>query len=101
MIVTIFSKKRATKEGKKFTAYIGRLTKKDGSQITASVHFDEGISVPAECPCCIEIAKNDANLSSKEYVREDTGEMGTRYDLWVKAWTPGPEYVDHSLDDFE
>lgn len=101
MIVTVFSKKRTTSEGKKFTAYIGRFAKKDGTEITASVHFDEAINAPAVCPCCINVQKADANLSHKEYVREDTGEMGTRYDLWIKAYTAGPEYVDHSLDDFE
>lgn len=100
MIVTVFSKTKQTKEGKKFTAYIGRLVKKDGTEMTAGVHFKD-IDAPKTCPCCINVEKKNANMQHRDYVREDTGEMSTTYDLWITAWAPGPEYVDHSLDDFE
>lgn len=104
MKVTVFGKKKTSRDGKSFIAYVARLTRKDGSELTASVKFREDCGAPKleDCPMNIEFAKGDANLASRTYVREDTGEEGTAYTLWVSRWDPSAEvYVDHSLDDFE
>ena len=100
MEITLFSKTKQTKEGTKFTAYIGRMKKRDGTEVTAGVHFKD-ITAPKNCPCIIIVDKKNANLQHHDYVREDSGEMATYYDLWITEWSAGPEYVDHSLDDFE
>lgn len=104
MKVTVFGKKKTTAEGKAFTAYVAKLTRKDGTDLTASVKFREDCGQPKleECPINIEFEKADGNLSSRSYVREDTGEEALSYTLWVRKWKPSADiYVDHSLDDFE
>lgn len=108
MKVLIFAKKRQTKEGKAFTAYVTKMTKKDGSDLTASVKFREDCGAPKadECPCYIIVDKLDANMSTKtrEVVDSESGEIRdvTNYTLWVSKWVKSDEeYVDHSLDDFE
>lgn len=106
MKVLLFGKKRQTKDGKNFTAYVSKLTRKDGSELTASVKFREECGAPKleECPCYIEVAKDDANLNKRVF--EATAEDGEvkeveSYTLWVTKWKKLPEkYVDHSLDDF-
>ena len=104
MQVTVFGKKKQTKDGKTFTAFVAKLTRKDGSEITASVKFREDCGQPKleETPCNIVINKKDANLVTQTYTREDTGEDALSYTLWVSKWERSKEaYVDHSLDDFE
>lgn len=103
MEITVFSKKRKTRDGKTFPAYIAKLTKKDGTALTAAVKFREECGQPdaKHCPMNIIVDKNDANLSVREYVREDTGDIANSYTLWVSDWQEGPEYVDTSLDDFD
>lgn len=104
MEITVFAKKRKTKEGKAFTSYLTKLIKKStGEIITATVKFREECGAPKSetCPCNIIIDKKNANLSSREFEREDTGEMATSYSLWISAWEKGSEYIDKSLDDFE
>lgn len=103
MEITVYAKKRSTNEGKTFYSYLSTLTRKDGSTQSVSVKFrDEcGSPKPEKCPMNVIIDKKDANLSSREFVREDTGEAAISYTLWVSAWTQGAEFVDHSLDDFE
>lgn len=104
MKVTVFAKNKQTTDGKKFIIYIARLTKKDGSEISVRVYFNEASGRPNkdECPMTIEINKKDANLSTETYTREDTGEEAVAYKLWVNAWKKAKEeFVDHSLDDFE
>lgn len=103
MEITIYAKKRNTAEGKTFYNYLSTLTRKDGTNQTVSVKFrDEcGNPRPEKCPMNIEFPKNAANLAISEFVREDTGEIGTSYTLWVTAWKEGTPFVDHSLDDFE
>ena len=61
MQVTIFAKKRNTKEGKVFYTYLTKLTKKDGTEVTASVKFrDEcGSPKPDHCPCNNLLEKED------------------------------------------
>lgn len=104
MKITVFAKKKTTREGKPFTAYVARLKRKDGSELSASIKFREECGAPnmAECPLNIIVPKESANLSDRVYIREDTGEEAISYTLWVSAWERDPEmYVDHSLDDFE
>lgn len=105
MNLTIFAKKRTTKEGKTFYTYISTMTRKDGTELTASVKFrDEcGSPKPENCPVNIIVDKENANLSTRTYTREDNGELATSYTLWVSGWeldTINP-FVDHSLDEFE
>lgn len=102
MEITIFAKNCRSKDGRNFVKYVARLTKKDGTKIPAQVKIpEEKRPYPAECPMNIIIEKGKANLSEKHYVNESTGEMHTRYELWVSDYTKGKPYVDHSLDDFD
>lgn len=103
MELTIFAKKRTTEEGKSFYSYITTLTKKDGEKQTVGVRFREECGQPKgdTCPCNIIVEKGNANLSTKSFIREDTGEVAESLTLWVKAWEKGSEYVDTSLDEYE
>ena len=103
MEITIYSKKRTTAEGKTFFSYLSTLTRKDGTKQMVSVKFrdDAGNPKPENCPMNIKFNKCDANMATKEFTREDTGEIGTSYTLWVSRWEQGSPFVDHSLDDFE
>lgn len=104
MEITVFAKKRKTKEGKAFTSYLTKMVRKStGETVTASVKFREECGSPKleSCPCNIIVDKKNANMSSQEYVREDTGEAAISYTLWVSAWEKGSDYIDKSLDDFE
>ena len=104
MKCTVFAKRRKTANGKEFTSYMTRLAKKDGSEQAMSVAFREDFcKAPKleECPCIIEFAKENANISKREYEREDTGERGTSFTLWITDYTmTGEKWVDHSLDEF-
>ena len=105
MEITIFSKKRQNKDtGVPFYSYLGKLTRKDGSQPTVSLKFREqaGNPKPDQCPMNIIVDKNDANLSDRIIGSDkETGEAIYGHTLWVTKWKPGSVYVDHSLDDFE
>lgn len=103
MKVTVFAKTAHTREGKAFIRYLGKLKKKDGSEITAVIKTSKNAKEfkPDDCPMNIEYNKSDANLSIKTYTDSDNNER-TSYTLWLKAWAPSKEkYVDHSLDEFE
>ena len=103
MNVTVFAKKRQTKEGKTFYVYIGTLKKKDGTEESVTVKFREdcGQPDPKKCPVNIVFDKANANLSNRDFIREDTGEVINIKTLWINSWQEGGPYVDHSLDDFE
>lgn len=108
MKIVVFAKKRTTKEGKPFTAFVTRMTNKAGEEITAGVRFREECGQPKdnECPCYIEFDKGDANMTVKnlEITDAETGEIKDAQSrtLWITKWKKSPEkYVDHSLDDFE
>lgn len=102
MKITLFAKTAHTKEGKSFIRFIGRLTNKEGKEISMTVRtpskvpqFDE-----TKCPYIIEFNKQDANLQPHKYTDKDGNEK-TSYTLWLKAYKESEEqYVDHSLDDF-
>lgn len=108
MKCAIFAKRKQTRDGKPFTSFVTRLTKKDGSEVTVGVRFREECGQPkeADCPCYIEVSKENANLTTKtlEVTDPETNEIREveSRTLWVNAWTMSAEkYVDHSLDDFE
>ena len=103
MEITIYAKKRTTAEGKTFYSYLSTLTRKDGGKQTVSVKFrdDAGNPKPEHCPMNIKFEKGWANMSTSEFTREDTGEIGTSFTLWVSRWEQGTPFVDHSLDDYE
>lgn len=103
MEITIYAKKRTTTEGKSFFSYLSTLTRKDGTKQTVSVKFrDEcGNPKPEKCPMNVKFDKSNANMATREFIRDDTGEVGTSYTLWVSKWEQGVPFVDHSLDDFE
>ena len=101
MELTIFAKNRTSKDGKPFTAYVTKLTRKDGTTLSCSVKFREECGAPKKerCPINIIIEQKDANLADHTYI-DNAGELKTGYTLWVAAWKEGAVYEDHSLDDF-
>ena len=104
MQIAIFAKKATTKDGKKFYRYLTTLTNKNtGEALTAAVRFREeaGSPDPRKCPMNIRFDKKMANLSTREYKDEASGEPRTAYTLWVTSWEQGAEYVDTSLDEYE
>lgn len=103
MEITIFAKKRVTKDNKPFAVYLTSLKRKDGTELKVSVGFTSQTHMPNpdECPINIVVDKKDANLATSTYEDVETGELKTKHKLWVSKWERGGEYVDHSLDDFE
>lgn len=104
MMITIFSKKRTTKDGKKtFYTFITKLPKKDGTSDVVTVKFPEDNAPDTDaCPVNIEIPTGKANLSSKTITDDETGKSFDSKTLWVKDWTLSDvPYVDTSLDDYD
>ena len=104
MEITLFAKKRTTKDGKVFHQYLSTLEKRDGTTETVRVAFRnvEGNNIPKaeSCPRNIAFNKEDANLSTTKYTDNETGEIKERKTLWITRWEQGSEYVDRSLDDY-
>ena len=103
MTITIYAKKRITKEGKTFYNYLARLTQKStGEVITAQVKFREecGTPKPEKCPMLIEVPKTAANMSTRDFT-DEFGDKKTAYTVWVSEWKQGAEFVDTSMDDYE
>lgn len=110
MEITLYAKKRTTREGKVFYNFLSTLTKKDGSTQVCTVKFRDDTTVPKPeaCPMNILITKDACNLSvrkfSRQVVDDTTGEIsseqGEAYTLWVSNWVPGSKFVDHSMDDY-
>ena len=106
MEVLVFGKKVEKKDGTKFTTYLTTLRKKNGEEIKAKVKFtgDAPALKQDETPCYIEVAKENANLSSKKFKSERNGIVteGVENTLWVSAYTKlDKKFVDTSLEDFE
>lgn len=101
MKLTIFAKKRRTKDGKPFYTYLTRLKKKNGEEDVVSVKFtDDFKPSPNDCPLNIEVDKEKANLSVKTVIVNDEDYLSKT--LWVKEYKTSDEvYVDRSLDDYE
>lgn len=101
MNITIYAKKRTTKEGKKFYTYLTTLTRKDGVKISTAVKFaDCDAPKVEECPCNIVVDKEKCNLATRDFIDRD-GMPNVSHTLWVKGYTMGEPYVDRSMDDFE
>ena len=110
MEITLFAKKRTTKEGKTFYNYLSTLTDKSGNNTICTVKFRDTITPPKPetCPVNIVVEKSDCNLSNRHMVRKatdpDTGEIFDKefdsFTLWVSNYKPGTPYVDHSMDDY-
>ena len=103
MEITVFAKERKTADGKTFWGYITTLTnQKTGEPETMGVRFRQsaGQPDPSKCPMNIEIEKENCNISTQKYFREDTGEEATSKSLWVMKWEEGSKYVDHSTDEY-
>ena len=104
MVVTVFAKKKTAIDGRQFNTYFGKLTKKDGEEITAQIKFREECGAPQKCPCNVVLNHSDCNYSEKEkkYTDAKTQEEKTTVErvLWVSAWTEGEPYVDTSMDGF-
>ena len=69
MKITVFSKKISKHDGSKFTGYVTKLKKKDGSEIYCRVRFHEGCSAPRECPAIIAVNKDHANIMKMKIKR--------------------------------
>lgn len=107
MELTIFGKKKSTKDGKKdFAVYFTKLTKKGGEVITTSVKFREECGAPSlkDCPMNIVVDKSKANFVEKGITYADAEGVeheGIDRTLWIAEWTEGAPYVDTSLDEFD
>lgn len=106
MELTVFAKKRVTREGKTFYNYLSTVTKA-GEELTVQLKFRESCGQPKaeNCPCNIIVDKKDANFTAKViHVKdEETGEEKeySKNTIWISDWKAGSEYVDHSMDDIE
>ena len=104
MEITIFAKKRNTKDGKTFYQYLTTLERKDGTTETVRVAFrnidSNEMPKPESCPRNIKCDKGDVNLARTKYTDNETGEVRERKTLWVSKWESGSQYVDTSLDDY-
>lgn len=105
MKLTIFAKKRTTKDGRPFYNYLTTLTKKDGEEVTMQVKFRDDCGQPKgeNCPMNIVVEKTSCNYSEKIRTYEDKdGNKEKTIDkvLWINAWTEGEPYVDTSMDEF-
>lgn len=107
MQITIFAKRKTTRDGKRFYAYFSTLKKKTGEDVTVQVKFKEKCGNPDgdKCPMNIVFDKSAASYREKleTYVDRETGEekKTLRRTMWVSAWRIGEEYVDTSMDEFE
>ena len=112
MQLNIFCKKGTTAEGRYFPIYLSTIVKRDGTQTSVNVKFREscGKPDPEDCPCTIEVDKENANLVTRPIIVEedgvkvvltnDDGEPKMRNTLWVSEWRMIGRYIDHSLDDY-
>lgn len=102
MELTVFAKKRTTKDGKRFYTYLTQLTRKeDGEHVSVQMKFPEELAPKVDdCPINIIVEKDKANLVTKN-VKTENGEIVSRT-LWVKEYTVNENpFVDTSLDDYE
>lgn len=105
MEISIFAKKRNTKDGKIFYQFLTTLTRSDGTTETMRVAFrnvdGNDLPKPESCPRNIVFDKPDANIATSVFTDNETGEIKQRKTLWITKWREGTPYVDHSLDDYE
>lgn len=114
LTLTIFAKKRKTKDGRDFKTYFTTLP--NGEKVKAK--FRRECGEPGQFPCNIDLTQDGCNLSTEEYNRKvvdnkvdpATGEVvGTEIAeeitqakvLWISAWAySAEEYRDSSMDEF-
>ena len=102
MKITVFGKKRQTKEGRTFMSYVATLKKKDGEELTCGVKFRESCGAPDHTPIIIDVDKKACNLAKKKYGEAEDGTPLYSHTLWITEWLDTcEEYIDHSMDDFE
>lgn len=102
MEITLFAKRRTSKEGKVFFQYLTTLVKKDGNTETMRVCFrNVDAPKPETCPRNVVVNHDDCNIATRSFTDASTGEKKTAKTLWVAAWENGSEYVDHSLDEYD
>lgn len=101
MKMDVFGKRVTTKSGKSFYNYFGKLTKKDGEEVSVAVKFKEEAGEPTCVPCTISFEKKDVNLATKTVTYEVDNETKSTQQktLWVSNYVE-EEYVDNSMDDF-
>ncbi len=102
MYLTIFAKKRMSKDNKGFYTYLTQLKKKESDEsVTVQVKFPDDFKPnPLDCPMNIEVEKRHANLQVKK-VSTESGEIISRT-LWVKEYKVSENpYEDSSLDDYD
>lgn len=102
MQITIYAKKRQSKDGRNFYTYLTTLPKKDGTEETIGVKFTDeaGAPRPENCPMNLVIDRSNANVGKRNYTNED-GEICVSKTMWVKKWMQGDPYVDTSLDEYD
>lgn len=104
MEISLFAKKRNTKDGKIFHQFLTTLERTDGTTETVRVAFrnidGNEIPKPETCPRNIRFEKPDANMARTKYTDPNTGEIKERKTLWITKWEPGSEYIDTSLDEY-
>lgn len=104
MEISIFAKRRQTKDGRTFYTYLTTLTKKDGTEVRAVAKFNLdrcSAPKPENCPCNIIVDKANCNFNSRRVVNQATGEIIESNTLWIEQYAMGSEWEDHSMDDFE
>lgn len=95
--LTIFAKKRTSKDGKKtFFTYFTTMPGRDKAN---KVKFREECGAP-DCPANIVLRKGDCNMSKETYTDEVTGEAKAADVLWVSKWEKGKPYEDKSMDEW-
>lgn len=102
MKCTVFAKTRQTHDGRKFSIYVSKLLKHDGTEQYVTIKFpQDNRPAPGDCPLIIDIDKGTANMSKRKIVDAVSGEDREIFTLWVQEWKPtGEKWVDHSLDEF-
>lgn len=101
MRLEVFGKTRLNKEGKQFTTWLSRITNmKTGEIIPIQIKFRMTAELPKDFPVVMNIDKSACNLVKEDW-KNDEGETGVKYILWVTKVKSYEPYVDHSLDDYE
>lgn len=102
MELTIFCKTMKKKDGGTYPRYISRLSKKNGEEVSFAVKFEQeaGQPKPENCPCIINVEKEDASYSEKKKTR-DNGSTVIQREMYIKKWSKlDKEWVDNSMDAF-
>lgn len=97
LTITVFSKQRTARDGKKFKTYFASLRE---GEPAVKVKFREECGAP-DCPANIDLEQNWCNMSAEKYTDVVTGEVKEARVLWISNWTASAEaYRDTSMDDY-